>query len=72
MKATITIEQFNNGISIKSKSENEDVAVVALDRDQMRVIGEMIWEDVCATMNLTLANTVKMTIEYQAVKEEEK
>lgn len=67
MKAIITIEQFDNGISLKwkdAKGEEDPHNVVALERDQTRVIGETIWDDINNLMNRYSANVVKMAIEY--------
>ena len=72
MKVEITIEQFNNGISLKWRDcdgniEPEDL--VALERDQVNTIGKTIWEDIKSLMDSKLANIVKLTIEYQAMEE---
>lgn len=74
MKAIITIEQFDNGISLKWQDAEEEIdpkAVVALEREQTRVIGETLWEDVKALMDYKSANVVKMAIEYLTVEEDE-
>ena len=74
MKAIITIEQFDNGISLKWRDAEDVVdpkAVVALEREQTRVLGEAIWEDVKALMDFKSANVVKMAIEYLTVEEGE-
>lgn len=76
MKAIITIEQFDNGISLKWRygDTNAPVAdsqnIVALERDKEKAIGEMIWEDVKNTMDVTLTNMVRLKIEYEPIKEE--
>ena len=70
MKATIKIEQFNNGISIKWKSPDaDDQSEVALDFDKEKAIGKMVWDDIKDVMNAELCNEVEMSIEYKAVKE---
>lgn len=70
MKATITIEQFDNGISLKWKSPGEDTqSEVALDFDKEKAIGKMIWDDIKHLMDAELCNEVEMSIEYKAVKE---
>ena len=70
MKATIKIEQFNNGISIKWKSPDaDDQSEVALDYDKEKAIGKMIWDDIKDVMNAELCNEVEMSIEYKVVKE---
>ena len=70
MKATIKIEQFGNGISIKWESPDVDPqSEVALDYDKEKAIGKMIWDDIKDVMNAELCNEVEMVIEYKAVKE---
>lgn len=74
MKAIITIEQFDNGISLKWKDGDglntvhmpaaDPQCVVALDRDKETVIGKMIWDDVKNAMNAALTNTVRLEIDY--------
>lgn len=65
MEATITIEQFNNGISLKWSSPNHDSeAIVALDYDKEKAIGKMIWDDVKHIMDAELCNIVTVNIEY--------
>lgn len=72
MKAIITIEQFDNGISLKwNDSEgHEPEAIVALDRDKETAIGKMIWDDVKNMMDVTLTNMMRLKIEYEPIKEE--
>ena len=72
MKVEITIEQFNNGISLKWRDcdgniEPEDL--VALEEDQVNTIGKIISDDIKLVMDNKLANIVKLTIEYQAMEE---
>lgn len=70
MKATITVEQFDNGISLKWVSPDTDgQSEVALDFDKEKAIGKMIWDDIKNVMNAELCNSVEMVIEYKAVKE---
>lgn len=70
MKATIKIEQFGNGISIKWESPDIDPqSEVALDFDKEKAIGKMVWDDINDVMNAELCNEVEMVIEYKAVKE---
>lgn len=70
MKATIKIEQFDNGISIKWESPDVDSqSEVALDYDKEKAIGKMIWDDIKNVMDTELCNEVEMSIEYKAVKE---
>lgn len=72
MKAKITVEQFDNGISLKWESgETPDMqAVVALEYDKEKALGKMIWEDIDSIMNRETCNKVEMTIEYKPVKTE--
>ena len=74
MKAEVTVEQFNNGISLKWKDAENNIepeAIVALDNDKVNTVGKIIWDDITLMMDQELCNVVKMTIEYQAVKEEQ-
>ena len=69
MKATIKIEQFGNGISIKWESPDVDPqSEVALDYDKEKAIGRMIWDDIKNVINDELCDEVEMSIEYNAVK----
>jgi hypothetical protein len=64
MKTTITIEQFDNGISIKETDEDGDTqAIVSLDRTKEEEIGKVIWEDIKNMMDDESANIVTMNIE---------
>jgi len=71
MKAKITVEQFDNGISLKWESgETPDMqAVVALEYDKEKALGKMIWEDIDSIMNRETCNKVELEIEYKPVKE---
>lgn len=74
MKATITIEQYDNGITLKwrdAAGEVDPKAVVALEREQARVIGETLWEDVKQIMDANLANLVTMIVDYKVGEAEE-
>ena len=67
MKVEITIEQFDNGISLKWKDATDELDphnVVALDRDKERIIGETIWDDIKNLMDEYSTNVVKIAIEY--------
>lgn len=67
MKVEITIEQFDNGISLKWKDADgaaDPQSLVAIERDKEKAIGEMIWDDVKHLMDYKLANVVNMAIEY--------
>jgi hypothetical protein len=64
MKTTITIEQFDNGISIKyDDDEGNSTAIVSLDRTKEEDIGKMIWNDINDLMNAKLTSKVTMNIE---------
>ena len=64
MKTTITIEQFDNGISIKETDEDGDTqAIVSLDRTKEEEIGKVIWEDIENMMDDENTNIVTMNIE---------
>lgn len=70
MKVTLTVEQFDNGISLKWKSPDTDgQSEVALDFDKEKAIGKMVWDDIKHLMDTELCNEVEMVIEYKAVKE---
>lgn len=70
MKATIKIEQFDNGISLKWVSPDADYqSEVALDYDKEKAIGKVIWDDVKHLMDTELCNEVEMIVECKAVKE---
>lgn len=74
MKVEIFVEQFNNGISLKWRDcdgniESEDL--VALKKDQVNTIGKIVLDDIKLVMDNKLANIVKLTIEYQAMEEEQ-
>lgn len=71
MKATIKIEQFGNGISIKWESPDVDpLSEVVLDFDKEKAIGKMIWDDIKNVMDTELCNEVEMVIEYKPIKEQ--
>ena len=73
MKVEITIEQFNNGISLKWRDHDGNIEpenLVALKEDQVNTIGKTIWDDIELIMDNKLANIVKLTIEYQAMEEQ--
>jgi hypothetical protein len=73
MKVEITIEQFDNGISIKWSDHDMEEGphdIVALDRDKEQAIGKMILDDVKHLMDSKLASIVKMNIEYQPIEED--
>lgn len=68
METTITIEQFDNGISIvETDDEGNTQSVVSLDRTKKEDIGEIIWEDIKNLMDATLKNKVKMEITFTEI-----
>lgn len=60
MTAEIIIEQYDNGITLRSVGR----AIVVLDREKERSIGKMIWKDVKFVMDTELCNVVTINIEY--------
>lgn len=67
MKEIITIEQFDNGISIKARNDEGTERRVALDQEKEQELGKMIWETICFLMDKHLVNTVAMEIEYKNI-----
>ena len=66
MKATITIRQYDNGITIvDTDDEGNEVKLVSLDRNQIEAIGRVIWDHVSKMMDEKLTNEVTMDIEFQ-------
>lgn len=70
MKVIIEIEQFDNGIALKWKDEDDnELKSVALERDKEQAIGKAIWEDIKSVMDSELSNKVELKIEYEACEE---
>lgn len=70
MKVIIEIEQFDNGIALKWKDEDDnELKSVALERDKEQAIGKMIWEDIKSEMDYNTCNKVELKIEYEACEE---
>ena len=69
MKDSITIEQFDNGITIKADNGDEITGKVCLDATKEKDLGKVIWESVKYIMDKNLTNIVKMEIEYLATDE---
>lgn len=69
MKAEITIEQFNNGYTLKWRDpeSGKPVDIVSLDRDKTKDLGDMIWGDIKTAMDAEGCNTIKMEIEYEPI-----
>ena len=66
MKATITIRQYDNGITIvDTDDEGNEVKLVSLDRNQIEAIGRVIWDHVSKIADEKLTNEVTMDIEFQ-------
>lgn len=66
MKATITIRQYDNGITIvDTDDEGNEVKLVSLDRNQIEAIGRVVWDHICKIMDEKLTNEVTMDIEFQ-------
>lgn len=57
----IIIEQYDNGITLQSEGR----AIVVLDYDKEKAIGNMIWENVKCVMDTELCNVVMVNIEYE-------
>ena len=65
MKVKIIVEQFDNGVSLRLSSPDfDDVALVVLDRDRGKTLGDLIWTDVSKVMNDKGCNVVTINIEY--------
>lgn len=66
MKATITIRQYDNGITIvDTDDEGNEVKLVSLDRNQIEAIGRVIWDHISKVADEKLTNEVTMDIEFQ-------
>ena len=66
MKATITIRQYDNGITIvDTDDEGNEVKLVSLDRNQIEAIGRVIWDHISKVADEKLTNEVTMNIEFQ-------
>ena len=68
---TLEIEQFDNGITLKSDDgDNNAFAVVVLDAHVKAEIGNEVWADIQSLMNKEACNKVKVMIEYEPIKED--
>ncbi len=66
MKAKITIEQFDNGISLRWESPgHDDTSVVAVEGGEIEALGKMVMGDIEYVMNREACNSVVMEIEYK-------
>lgn len=68
MKVQITIEQYDNGISLHWKDasgEISEVKKVAYDREEERMLGEMILDDIRHLLDKNFTEKVIMEIEYK-------
>ena len=62
-KITMTVEQFDNGISIiHDFDEGGQQAIVSLDRSKESDIGHLLCEDIKAAMDGALCNIVDIDI----------
>lgn len=71
MKVEIKVEQFDNGISLQWKDiegAQDPQNVVAVERDQTKVIGQFIWDDIRNVMDAELANVVVLSIDYKIIR----
>ena len=65
MKTTITIEQFDNGITIIEQQDGcYDNKVVSLEHSKLADIGKIIWANIEAVMNTESVDKVTMEIEF--------
>ena len=72
MKTTITIEQFDNGITIIADNGNGNQSKrVCLEHSKLEEIGKEIWADVEYSMNMNMINKVRLDIEFTPIKEEQ-
>ena len=70
MKETIIIEQFDNGITIKSTNDEGTERRVSLDHSKEQEIGKLIWETIRFMMDKHTTNEIAMEINYyQTIKE---
>lgn len=70
MEVTMTVEQFDNGISIKWRDENgkyDPQNIIAVDDNKQEEIGKCIWEDIKILMDANLTNSVELQIRYKAL-----
>lgn len=68
-KATIRVEQFDNGITLKWAMDGETEHLVATDSEKERVLGKMVWEDIKHLMDNYTCNQVVLNIEYKEEQE---
>ena len=70
MKETIIIEQFDNGITIKSTNDEGTERRVSLDHSKEQEIWKLIWETIRFMMDKHTTNEIAMEINYyQTIKE---
>lgn len=67
---TLKIEQFDNGITLKSDDGDNVVAIVVPEAHIKAEIGNEVWTDIQCLMNRETCNKVKVTIEYEPIKED--
>ena len=63
MKSTITIEQFDNGISILQDYEDGDTqGIVTLDTTKEKDLGKLLMADISNVMDAEVTNKVQVEI----------
>ena len=67
---TLKIEQFDNGITLKSDDGDNVVAIVVPEAHIKAEIGSEVWADIKNLMDVKACNKVKVTIEYEPIKED--
>lgn len=68
MKTLISIEQFENGITIVESDESGNVSsMVSLDDTKEKDIGIMVWANIHYIMNSELKSKVQLEITYKAI-----
>lgn len=67
MKVAITVEKFDNGISIVQKYLDGGgvISRVALDSQKEIELGKRIWEDIKLLMDEGSCNSIAVNIEYK-------
>lgn len=68
MKATYTIEQADNGITIRADyhdvNADKEFRVVETPREEAQ-LGKLLWEDIKHVMDMKTANTVEVELEFK-------
>lgn len=69
-KVEIIVEKFAQGITIRCKDANENATptkALAVHGTECSVIGKEIWRDVNDLFNETIADKVRVRLEYEAL-----